>query len=89
MNIRIILYYLLAVNVLTFILYGVDKHKARHNKWRITEATLLLFAVLGGSPAALLAMKTFHHKTKHKKFLYGVPIILLVQIALAVFFLAK
>ena len=89
MNTRIILYYLLVVNVLTFIIYGIDKHKARHNKWRITEATLLLFAVLGGSPAALLAMRIFHHKTKHKKFLYGVPIILLVQIALAVFFLAK
>ena len=79
---RFLLYYLLAVNLLTFIAYGFDKWKARHGKWRIPEATVLLLAVLGGSPAALLAMRVFRHKTLHKKFRYGVPAILLVQIAL-------
>lgn len=83
MYLRIALYYLLAVNLLTFISYGIDKWKARHNRWRIPEATLLLLAALGGSIGALLAMKVFRHKTQHKKFRYGVPAILIVQLAVA------
>ena len=79
MYLRIALYYLLAVNLLTFISYGIDKWKARHNRWRIPEATLLLLAALGGSIGALLAMKVF----RHKKFRYGVPAILIVQLAVA------
>ena len=86
---HIALYYLLAANLLTFVTYGIDKYKARHNKWRIPEATLLLLAALGGSIGALLAMRVFRHKTLHRKFRYGVPAILLVQIAAAVFFLCK
>lgn len=80
---KIILFYLLAVNLLTFISYGIDKWKARRNRWRIPEATLLLLAALGGSIGALLAMKVFRHKTQHKKFRYGVPAILIVQLAVA------
>ncbi len=80
---KIILYYLLAVNLLTFISYGIDKWKARHNRWRIPEATILLLAALGGSIGALLAMRVFRHKTQHKKFRYGVPAILIVQMAVA------
>ncbi len=83
MYLRIALYYLLVVNLLTFISYGIDKWKARHNRWRIPEATLLLLAALGGSIGALLAMKVFRHKTQHKKFRYGVPAILIVQMAVA------
>lgn len=82
MNLRLLLYYLLIVNLLTFILYGLDKQKARRRKWRISEATLLLLAALGGSPAALLAMSLFRHKTLHKKFRYGIPAILIVQLAI-------
>ena len=82
---RLVVYYLIGVNLLTFIAYGIDKYKARHKQWRITEASLLLLAILGGSPAALLAMRLFHHKTLHKKFRYGVPLILLAQAAVAVF----
>ena len=85
----IIVYYLAGVNLLTFIVYGLDKYKAAHKRWRIPEATLLILAALGGSPAALLAMYLFRHKTLHKKFRFGIPIILLVQIAVAVFFLCK
>ena len=81
---KLLLYYLLSVNLLTFLAFGLDKHKARQRKWRISEASLLLLAFLGGSPAALLAMHLFHHKTLHLKFRYGVPVILLVQIAVAV-----
>ena len=79
---KIALYYLLAVNLLAFITYGIDKYKARHNHWRVREASLLLLAALGGSIGALLAMKVFRHKTQHKKFRFGVPAILLVQMAI-------
>ena len=74
--------YLLAINAVTFIVYGIDKHKAKKTKWRISEATLLLLAVLGGSVGAWVGMKVWHHKTMHKKFKYGIPAILLIQIAL-------
>ena len=82
---QIVLYCLLTVNILTFIIYGIDKYKARHNHWRVRETSLLLLAALGGSVGALLAMYLFRHKTQHKKFRYGVPAILLVQLAIAVF----
>ena len=82
---RLLLYYLLAVNLLTFATYGIDKYKARHARWRVREALLLLLAALGGSIGALLGMHLFRHKTQHKKFRYGVPLILLAQVAVAVF----
>ncbi len=84
MNVAIIIYYLLTINLLTFVTYGIDKYKARHKHWRVREASLLLLAVLGGSPAALLAMHLFRHKTQHNKFRYGVPGILIVQVLLVV-----
>lgn len=81
--------YLLVVNVVTFIAFGVDKRKAKHNKWRIAEKTLLMLAAIGGSVGALIAMRVFHHKTKHKKFYIGVPVIILLQIVFAIWILAK
>ena len=83
------LIYLLAVNAVTFIVYGIDKYKAKHDNWRISEATLLLLAVFGGSIGAWFGMKVWHHKTMHKKFKYGVPVILLLQVALAVWIITK
>ena len=80
-------YYLLAINVVTFIVYGIDKYKAKKAKWRISEATLLLLAVLGGSIGAWMGMKVWHHKTMHKNFKYGIPAILLIQIALMTYLL--
>lgn len=77
---NILTYYLLAINFITFIVYGVDKYKAKKAKWRIPEATLLLMAAIGGSIGAWLGMKVWHHKTLHKKFKYGIPAILLLQI---------
>ena len=90
-----LLYYLIVINVVTFLVYGIDKWKvvtflvygidkwkAKQGSWRISEATLLMLAVIGGSIGALLGMKVWHHKTKHKKFKYGLPLILLTQIAL-------
>lgn len=82
-------YYLVAVNVVTFIVYGLDKWKARRGRWRIPESALLWLAVLGGSPAALLAMRLFRHKTKHSKFRYGVPMILAVQVGVTILLMAK
>ena len=75
-------YYLLAINAVAFIVYGIDKYKAKKAKWRISEATLLLLAVVGGSIGAWMGMKVWHHKTMHEKFKYGIPAILLIQIAL-------
>lgn len=74
-------YYLLAVNILAFVLFGIDKQKARCNAWRIPEKTLILSAVIGGSAGAILGMRFFRHKTRKPKFAVGVPVILLVQIA--------
>ena len=82
---NIILYYLLAVNIATFLLYGIDKYKAKKNKWRISEATLLTMAAIGGSFGAWAGMRLWHHKTMHKKFKYGIPVIIIMQIALVTY----
>ena len=84
------LYYLIVINIVTFLVYGIDKWKAMSQRKvktkqgcsRISEATLLMLAVIGGSIGALLGMKIWHHKTMHKKFKFGLPLILLAQIAL-------
>ena len=65
------MYYLFAINIVSFFLYGIDKYKAKKNKWRISEATLLMIAVIGGSIGAWVGMRLWHHKTMHKKFKYG------------------
>ena len=77
-----LLYYLLVINILTFAVYGIDKRKAKQGSWRISEATLLMLAVIGGTIGALLGMQVWRHKTMHLKFKYGLPLILLAQIAL-------
>lgn len=78
--------YLACINLVTFVVYGIDKWKARRGKWRISEATLLTLAIVGGSIGALAGMRVFYHKTLHKKFKYGVPFILMLQIALLALF---
>ena len=75
-----IFYYLITINAITFLIYGIDKLKAKKNKWRIPEFTLLFLAVIGGSIGAFLGMKVWHHKTMHKKFKYGIPLIILLQL---------
>ena len=81
--------YLAAVNVVTFFMYGIDKLKAKHSKWRISEAALLWMAVIGGSIGAWLGIKIWHHKTMHKKFKYGVPAIIILQIAAIIYIAMK
>ena len=79
---HIALIYFVIINVVTFFVYGIDKWKVKKSKWRVSEATLLGLAVVGGSIGAWLGMKAWHHKTLHRKFKFGVPVIIIVQLAL-------
>ncbi len=76
--------YFIGINLIGFALMGIDKYKARKRAFRIPEATLFIIAVIGGSIGSILGMYTFRHKTRHRSFVYGMPFILLVQIALIV-----
>ena len=86
---QLILIYLVAMNVVTFFMYGIDKWKAKRSKWRISEATLLGMAVIGGSIGAWLGMRMWHHKTMHKKFQFGIPLIIVAQIALLIWIISR
>lgn len=77
---NLILIYLLAINVVTFIVFGIDKSRARNHRWRISEATLFILAILGGSVGAELGIHIFHHKTRHLRFVIGIPLILILQL---------
>ena len=79
---NITIYYLGLINIISFMVYGIDKLKAKQGKWRIPEATLLLLAIIGGSIGAWCGVKVWHHKTLHKKFRYGIPLIIAIQIAM-------
>lgn len=74
------LYYLIIINILTFIIYGIDKEKAKKGQWRIPESILLLLAVMGGSSGAWFGMRKFHHKIRKPKFYISVPLIFIVQV---------
>ena len=78
--------YIVVINLVSFMMFGIDKSKARRGQWRISEATLLAVAAIGGSIGAWMGMKVWHHKTLHSKFRYGVPIMLLAHIALMAYF---
>lgn len=80
---KLILCYLPVINLIAFTLFGIDKYKARNNRWRIRESTLWLATLLGGGLGAFAAMQLFRHKTKHLAFVIGVP---LLTIASGIFF---
>lgn len=82
----ILFYYVVAINVLGFCLMGIDKWKARKNRWRVPEKTLFLTALFGGSIGAFVGMYVFRHKTKKLRFTIGLPVILVLQILCIVFF---
>ena len=84
---KLVIIYLLVINVVTFFSYGADKRKAKEHKWRTPEAMLLGLAVIGGSAGAFLGMRFFHHKTKHLKFQLGVPVILICQMLILMIFI--
>ena len=79
----------LIINIVAFAAFGIDKLKAKKEQWRIPEAVLLLLAFLGGSVGSLAGMYLFHHKTKHKKFTFFVPVFLILQICLLAYVLLK
>lgn len=81
--------YAVVLNAVTGLLFGIDKWKARHHWWRIPERTLLGLALLGGSWGAWGAMKCFHHKTLHKKFSTGIPLICIFQLIGAVYVIVE
>lgn len=83
------LFYFLAITLVTFIVYGIDKWKAQNGYWRISEKTLFLLAMFGGSIGALTAMQLFRHKTQHKSFVIGIPVILIMQVVIAIIILIK
>ena len=83
-----VLIYLAVITVVTFLVYGIDKWKAQHKRWRIPESVLLGLAAIGGSVGAWLGMKVWRHKTQHKKFKYGVPAIFVAQVAVVVWLLS-
>ncbi|MBO4457254.1 MAG: DUF1294 domain-containing protein [Butyrivibrio sp.] len=83
-SLSLLIIYFVSVNIIGFALMGNDKRRARKNAFRIPEATLFAFSIIGGSLGMLIGMYTFRHKTKHWSFKLGIPIILLVQILLCV-----
>ena len=74
--------YLCLINITTLIVYGIDKNRAKREKYRISEKTLIILAAVGGSIGAAAGMRIFHHKTKKPKFFIGIPVILILQIGL-------
>lgn len=86
---KYLLIYLLLINAAGFVIMFVDKWKARKNRWRIPEATLMTVAALGGSIGSLLGMYIFRHKTLHLKFVIGIPAIIVLQIFTAVFLIYR
>lgn len=76
--------YFIAINCIGFALMGIDKYKAKKRAFRIPEATLFIVAIIGGSIGSIAGMYAFRHKTRHRSFVYGMPFILIIQIALIV-----
>ena len=74
--------YLAAANIVSFVMFGIDKSRAKRRAWRISEAALLISAAVGGSVGAIAGMIVFRHKTKHLKFLIGLPLILIIHLTL-------
>lgn len=77
----------LCINIASFLINCIDKYKAKHGKWRIPESTLWLFAIIGGATGGFTAMQMIRHKTKHKSFMTGMPILMIIQITAIVYIL--
>lgn len=84
---KIFIIYVVIINIISFIVMGTDKRRAVNHKWRIPEKTLFLLAIIGGSIGTNLGMKVFRHKTKHMKFVIGMPAILIFQLFMFVYLL--
>lgn len=75
-----IVLYIIIISIIGWVLPIVDKKRARNNEWRIREQTLFIVSALGGSMAMYVSMKKYRHKTKHKRFMIGIPVIMIVQV---------
>lgn len=84
----ILIIYLVIINLAAFFIFGIDKRRAIKNRWRIAESTLFLLALISGSVGAEAGMYVFHHKTRHLRFVIGIPLIFILQV-LIVFFIRK
>ena len=76
--------WLCVISLIAIVITISDKIKAKRNRWRVPEATLLLISALGGSAAMYLTMLTIRHKTRHIKFMLGIPLILVFQIVIVI-----
>lgn len=83
---KILLLYLIFINSITFIIFAIDKYKSIKNKWRIEVSTLINLCLIGGSIGGIIAMYLFHHKTKQITFFLGIPLIILIQIFMFIYF---
>ncbi len=81
-----LIYWIVFINLFSFVLFGADKARAKKGAWRIPERTLILSAVLGGSVGAMAGMQVFRHKTRHRKFTIGLPVIFALQAAVFFYF---
>lgn len=81
--------YFVIINILGFVIMGIDKNRAKKNLWRVKEKTLFLIAGIGGSVGSILGMRYFRHKTKHSKFIIGMPFLLLLHICILIYFVLK
>ena len=84
-SVKSFIIYLIAINIITFLVMGLDKWKAKHGSWRIQEATLFTLVLFGGGIGGISGMIVFHHKTKKAKFQIGFPAILLTEAALIIY----
>ena len=78
----LLLIYVAVMSLIAFAAFGLDKYKAKTDKWRTPEKTLFLLAIIGGGVGAFLGMQVFRHKTKHQQFVIGIPLIMIAQLAL-------
>lgn len=82
----ILFYYIIVINIIAFFVYGIDKRKAKKNKWRISENILIGLAIIGGGLGAYCGMQIFRHKTQHIKFIIAVPVLLILWFIGIVYF---
>ncbi|KMY55013.1 membrane protein [Bacillus sp. FJAT-27231] len=80
------LIYFILINLISYMVMGNDKRKAKQGKWRTRERTLWLLALIGGAVGSWIAMQTYRHKTKHLSFKYGMPVLALIDLGLLVYF---
>lgn len=86
---KLFLEYWLIINLITFLLFAIDKWKAKRNRWRIPERVLLGFSFIGGAVGGLIGMRLCHHKTQKKRFFIGVPMMLVLQILFIIWLIKR